>query len=354
MPLLTGHSNKGTRAVAVRNARVWLDGFELSRAEGSVDASELPLTLPGVPQATATTRQSIAVSVKRTPKEMQAHLDVPYLVVTLPSVAARDLISLDENRSIAIEQPIGQPGQVTGDGLPWRFAFDLGQNVKLTRPDLDLPLSGHAEVLLGPELEVSGDVDLNPGGRIDVSGKTFVVEAGEVHFDTGDPSNPRIRVVATFRPPDGTLITAEVRGTLKQATLTLSSPGRDQQQIYALLLGGSGATEGGDARAAGAGVGADQLLGPLLANTPLRNVELHTGNELSADRRSYSTYSAAVPISENVWFEGSYKTLNTQDSRAQGNAVSGTVDFRFRRNWSLRTEVGTIGTGVDLLWNYRY
>jgi autotransporter translocation and assembly factor TamB len=226
--------------------------------------------------------------------------------------------------------------------------------VKLTRPDLDLPLTGRAEVLLANKVEVTGDVDLLPGGRIDVSGKTFVVEAGEVHFDTGDPGNPRIRVTAIYRPSDGSVITAEVAGTLKQATLSLSSPTKDLQQIYATLLGGTSGGEGGDARAAGAGVGADQLLGPLLANTPLRKVEIRTGSELAADRRSYSTYSAAVPLSEQVWFEGSYKTLNSQDSREQGSALSGTIDFRFRRNWSLRTEVGTIGTGVDLLWNYRY
>ncbi|MFZ5894377.1 MAG: translocation/assembly module TamB domain-containing protein [Myxococcota bacterium] len=354
VPLLIGHSTKGQRAVAVRGAKVWLAGLELARAEGTVDASELPLTLPGIPQATATTRQSIAFNVRRTAQEMQANISVPYLVVALPQAAARDLISLDENRSIEIIQPITQPGQGSGDGLPWRFGFDLGQNVKLTRPDLDLPLSGHAEVLLARKVEVTGDIELSPGGRIDVSGKTFVVETGEVHFDTGDASNPRIRVTAIFRPPDGSVITAEVSGTLKQATLSLSSPTKDLQQIYAVLLGGSGGTGGGDARAAGAGVGADQLLGPLLANTPLRKVELRTGSELSADRRSYSTYSAAVPLSEQVWFEGSYKTLNSQDSRVQGSAVSGTIDFRFRRNWSLRTEVGTIGTGVDLLWNYRY
>jgi hypothetical protein len=30
------------------------------------------------------------------------------------------------------------------------------------------------------------------------------------------------------------------------------------------------------------------------------------------------------------------------------------VDWRFRRNWSLRTEVGNIGAGLDLVWQYRY
>ncbi len=354
VPALTARAGERGRVVAVRNARLWLQGLRLSRAEGSVDAAELPLSFEGVPQATATTRQSISFSVKREPTQMLARINVPYLVIALPQAAARNLISLEENRSIEIVQPITAPGHSGSEGLPWRFEFDLGENVKLTRSDLDLPLSGHTQVQLGDKVDVTGDVELKPGGRIDVSGKTFVIESGEVHFDTGDPGSPRLRVTANWRAADGSVVTADVAGTLKQATLSLSSPGRDLQQIYALLLGGSGSAEGGDARIAGASVGADQVLGPLLENTPLRNVEIRTGSEQAADQRTYSTYTAAVPLSEQVWFEGSYKALNSQVSNEQSNAFSGTLDWRFRRNWSLRTEVGTIGTGVDLLWNYRY
>jgi hypothetical protein len=66
-----------------------------------------------------------------------------------------------------------------------------------------------------------------------------------------------------------------------------------------------------------------------------------------------------VPIGDQLWFEGSYKALSTRDANDANatnasSAWSGTVDWRFRRNWSLRTELGTIGTGVDLVWNYRY
>ena len=95
----------------------------------------------------------------------------------------------------------------------------------------------------------------------------------------------------------------------------------------------------------------------LLANTPLSNLELKAGSETTADQRSYSTYSAAYPITDQLWFEGSYKTLQQQDissANSNTNAFSGTFDWRFRRNWSLRTEVGNIGAGVDLLWQYRY
>jgi hypothetical protein len=92
----------------------------------------------------------------------------------------------------------------------------------------------------------------------------------------------------------------------------------------------------------------------LLADTNLPHVELRTGSESSGEDRRYQTYTAAVQISDQVWFEGSYKALSTTETTEQGDAVSGTVDWRFKRDWSLRTEIGNIGTGVDLLWQYRY
>ncbi|HEY8944047.1 MAG TPA: hypothetical protein VIM73_07290, partial [Polyangiaceae bacterium] len=69
----------------------------------------------------------------------------------------------------------------------------------------------------------------------------------------------------------------------------------------------------------------------------------------------YTTYTAAVPISDQIWFEGSYHAPNSSSGGDDyASAVSGTVDWRFRPHWSLRTEVGTIGTGLDLVWQYRY
>jgi hypothetical protein len=353
------HARAGTRheSVNVYDGELWLEGTRIERAAGNIDAVELPLVIQGVPQAIATTRQSIAFSLTRTPTEMDVKFDIPYMLVALPQSSGRNVISLSENRSITVIQPLGEPRGQSGAGLPWRFTFELGPNVKLTRSDLDLPLTGRATVLLSDQTSVEGDIDLIPGGRIEVSGKIFIVDAGEVHFDTGDPSNPRIYLSALWHAPDGSVVNVNVLGTLKEARLTVSSPGRTQEEAYALLLGsgeGTAPGAGTGAQAAGAAVGADQLLGPLLANTPLRKVEIRTGSEQTADQRTYSTYTAGVPIGDRLWFEGSYKALNSGEPSDQASAWSGTVDFRFRRNWSLRTEVGTIGTGVDLVWNYRY
>ncbi len=350
---LDAQGSEERQTVHVQGGKLWLRGFEISRAEARIDATELPLVLEGVTQAIATTRQSVALAVRRTPKEMQATLTIPYLLIALPQAGGRNLISLDENRSIQVRQPLGEPVRLGGDGLPWRLRIELGPEVKLTRADLDLPLSGSLEVVLADATEVSGSVDLEPGGRVEVSGKTFVIDHGEVHFDTGDAANPRLNVSAEWRAPDGSLVTADVTGTLDRPSLGLSSPSHSREETLALLLGGA-PSEGTDAQVTGAAVGAENILGPLLANTPLRNVEIRTGSQTTADQRSYSTYTAAVPISDSVWFEGSYKTLNSNDPSEQTDAWSGTVDWRFRRNWSLRTEVGKIGTGIDLSWNYRY
>ena len=57
---------------------------------------------------------------------------------------------------------------------------------------------------------------------------------------------------------------------------------------------------------------------------------------------------------------GADEKLITDALRNQGSLLygdtdfSGTIDWRFRPRWSVRTEVGTIGAGVDLLWQYRY
>jgi hypothetical protein len=109
---------------------------------------------------------------------------------------------------------------------------------------------------------------------------------------------------------------------------------------------------------AGIGAGAGYLGKQLLANTALSNLEIKAGSETTADQASYSTYSAAYPLTDELWFEGSYKTLSQNaavtSTTNTTNAFSGTFDWRFRRNWSLRTEVGNIGAGVDLLWQYHY
>jgi autotransporter translocation and assembly factor TamB len=154
-------------------------------------------------------------------------------------------------------------------------------------------------------------------------------------------------------------VTINVAGTLKEAKVSFTSdPPRSEPEIMALLLGGPATTtddEGAGAGATAAGTaavgGAFPVINELLADSPLGRVEFRT-----ATYEGRSSYTAAVRVTESVWFEGTYRSRETDQNSpsAETPDVSGTLDWRFRRNWSLRTEIGTLGTGLDLLWQYRY
>jgi translocation and assembly module TamB len=355
------------KANVAARGNIWLEGFRLSKGNASATLRGVPLLIEGVTVATLD-GNNITVDLERRPTEMFVGLTIPELDAELPKSATRSLITLSDNGDVQVAQPIAEPRKGSdSESLPWRMKFDLGGKVKLTRSDLFLPLTGSPEILLGDELKVDGNIQLSPGGRLNLPGlpRPFMIESGTVSFDPdGDPGDPRIAVQAICETPQVT-VRAKVSGTLSNATIDsledVDEPNiTDRSTILAKLLNTptdeASANNTSSPAAAGLGAGAGFLGNKLLANTALSNLEIKAGSETTADQKSYQTYSAAYPLSDTLWFEGSYKTLQSQDLNGANNtnAFSGTFDWRFRRNWSLRTEVGNIGAGVDLLWQYKY
>ncbi len=358
---LTAAAEADKPNIAARG-NVWLTGFKVAKGNATATVQGVPLLVEGVTLATLDGK-NIGIELERRPTELFVGLTIPELNAVLPQAGARTLISLGNNASVEIAQPIAEP-QGTGDGasLPWRMRFDMGSKVKVTRQDIFLPISGSPQITLGDGLHVEGNIELTPGGRLNLPGlpRPFTIETGNLFFDAGgDPGDPRVQVTAVCQLSQLT-VRARVSGTFRKADINFETDdpslnAQGQAAIEAALL--SAPSSDNSPAAAGIGAGAGYLGKQLLANTPLSNLELKAGSETTADQRSYSTYSAAYPISDELWFEGSYKTLQQQDissANSNTNAFSGTFDWRFRRNWSLRTEVGNIGAGVDLLWQYRY
>jgi hypothetical protein len=336
-------------------AFVYMEGVRVVRGNGSLSVKDVPLLFQGVPQATATGFATF--KLERQENLMQVDIEIPQLTARLPQASGRSVVDLGDNPAITIKQPLREiVKRSDGDVLPWRLVFALKHGVRLKRSDLDIPLLGKPVIDLGTETQVTGYVELEQGGRIQSWGKTFVIEAGQVYFDTGDPGDPRLAALASWRGPDGTVVYADVRGTLKNANVSLTSnPARSEAEIMALLFGGGSSSDETSAartrESAGAGAAATAF-NTLFADSLGGNVELRTATD-----ENKASYTAAVRISESVWFEGTYRNRleATQDTAGtEPTDVSGTIDWRFRRNWSLRTEVGTLGTGLDLLWQYRY
>lgn len=334
---------------------LYLTGLRLDDARATANLKNVPLMIQGVSQATLTGAATLELFPQRDP--LLLAISLQDLTAALPRTSGRAVLAIDDNPDISVKQPLREPLRAArGEALRWELAFDLARKVRITRSDMEIPLRGRPVIDLDDKTRVSGDLELESGGRVQLLGKGFVIESGEVHFDTPDPSDPHLRVLASWRAPDGTTVYVDVGGTMRQATLRLESdPSLTQPEIQALLLGGSssGSSSGGEAQAAGLGYGAD-FMGQLLADTPLKQLEIRTGNETTADDVSYATYSAVVPVGDNVWVELSYKNLEGTGPVEQRDAASAIVDWRFKRDWSLRTEAGTIGTGLDLLWQYRY
>ncbi len=350
---------EATKDNIAARGNLWLTGFRVEKGNATATLQGVPFLVEGVTLATLNGR-NMGIELARRPNEMFVGLTIPELNAQLPQAGARSLISLGDDEGVLILQPIAEPHGASGQSLPWRMKFDLGNKVKITRSDLFLPISGSPEIVLGEQLQVEGNIELRSGGRLSLPGlpRPFTIESGMLFFDEGgEPSDPRVQVTAVCQLSQLT-VRAKVSGTFRKANIVFESDDptlTTQAAIEAALL--SAPSSDTSPAAAGVGAGAGYLGKQLLANTPLANLEIKAGTETTADQRSYSTYSAAYPITDELWFEGSYKTLQQQDlstANTNNNAFSGTFDWRFRRNWSLRTEVGTIGTGVDLLWQHRY
>ncbi len=318
-------------------ADLYLDGLTLTGGRANVNLKSVPFLLEGVSQATLT--GSASVALEQRPDMMLVNVSVPELTAELPSSTGRNVIALDDHPAIEIVQPLAEPMESSdAEAQRWQLVFQLGKKVRVKRAGLEIPLHGTPVLTLGKDVDVTGDIELEPGGRVQLLGKAFSIESGEVHFDTGEPSNPRLRVLARWRAPDTTTVYVEVRGTLREATLRFESdPPRSEEDIQAMLL-----TYGMD-------------VGAAFADTPLQGLQLGAAAETGLDDRTYATYTAAVQISDEIWFEGSYKAFGGNGLGSESESgVSGTVNWRFRQNWSLRTEIGNIGTGLDLSWQYQY
>jgi hypothetical protein len=59
-------------------------------------------------------------------------------------------------------------------------------------------------------------------------------------------------------------------------------------------------------------------------------------------------------LSDKLTFQGSFQTASESNLEGSTNDLTGTLDYRFSRHWSLRTELGTSGGAFDLLWSHRY
>jgi translocation and assembly module TamB len=217
---------------------------------------------------------------------------------------------------------------------------------------------------LTDKARVAGTIEFR-SGTVEVFGKRFEIDNGEAEFEGDDPSNPNVTVTARWDAPDGTRIFADFVGPLRTGQLSLrSEPARSQSEVVATLLYGTGedATPRPGMAAHRQKVEAGKTTGAVLAGgavTTSVNRVLASVTPLDITTRVKSDVYSAMPevsmrISPRVTAQVSYRTRAPLPTE-RTDRVLVTLDWRFRRNWSIATTVGNHGASVvDLIWRYRY
>lgn len=318
-----------------------LSGFDIVSGSVSLNVKDLPLVVDGITRAEADVDIS-RLTITRTPSHILVDVPFDQLVARLPGESSRTLTELDENENITLLQPVTEPKASRDENaLPWLFAIHLGNSAKLERGEqLDLPISGDPTMTLAAGLGVTGAISLQRHGTVQLLGKTFVIEGGAVVFDTPDAADPRLDVRASWRSTTGDTLFMYVSGTISHPKVQFD---RAPDQALALLRGGT------DTGTTDIGFG---VLDTLLADTPLARVQLR--GQDSQDSSHGATYTAAYRLDDRIVVEGNYQAAGTTGAGDQAATVGAAVDWRLTKTVSLRGQLGTIGTGVDLVYQYRY
>ena len=365
---VTNVSANGSTGKLTASGKMTLKGLSFVSGEGEVRIAKnqaVPLTLEGV--ALGEAWGTLFLHAKR-PDERTVKLDVdvPVFHTDLPESTARDVQSLADHPDIQVgvrvpsgtlsPVPLGpQQERRSDDALIWRITFFLGQDVRLRRgTNLELSLGGEPVVELTDKVRVSGQVDLK-GGNVEVFGKRFEIEHGVTKFDGDDPSNPDVSVVASWEAPDSTRIFAHFVGPLRTGSLTLTSePARSQGDILAILLFG-GETE--NVQQVKGNETGEWVLGGAAVTTGVNKVlssvtPFDITTRVTSDAQS-PTPEVAIRLSPKLTAEISYRTRTPSPLESQDRTLL-TLDWRFRRNWSIATTVGSQTSVLDLIWRYRY
>ncbi len=350
---LTAHARSRTPNLT-GDAELWLRGLRLVNGEANLSLAEVPMSLKGATRGTA--RGTIRARLEREPDHMALEVKIPTLRLTLPASSTRSLISLDTNPEIEILQTRTPPQTRSRDALLWKMRFSLGDDVRVRRADLDIPLAGEPRLDYQHALRPSGTIEAAAGGRISLFDQTFTIDRGVVQLIPDEPDNPRVDLTASWRAPDGTTVYVDITGTAKQATvLTRDDRGLQDVERFYLITGntaradpiGPGFNDGGDDAALGQtfALGVNELL-----RESVGNVRVSVGTT----RDDRASYSASVRLSDKLTFQGNFQPASESRLEQSTNDLTGTLVYRVSRRWSLRTELGTSGGAFDLLWSHRY
>lgn len=334
----------------------------------------LPIVIEGESMGEASGTFLLAATMSPDGKEVRLNVEVPTLEVRVPEQASHSVQPLEpaEHIRIGVQRepeklvllPLGPPDKEeprSGEATRYRVSVKLGFAEIRQGSSVRVRLQGNPTVVVGEKTTVTGQIRLT-GGVLDVQGKEFEIERGTITFAGGDPANPEIVVTAGWTAPDGTRVYADFIGPLDTGKVTLrAEPSLTQSEILALIMFGT--VDGANAQpppgqqadrvtqAVGAGGGfATQGLNRAIGDLTGLDITARIDSSASGNPRP----EIKMQIARNISIQFAH-VLGIPPPGAMPDKNIATLDWRFRRNWSLLTSFGDQGsTVIDVLWQYLY
>ncbi len=318
----------------------------------------------------------INLKAKAVPKGIDLAVDVPRWHMTLPDTSKNTVQELNESEDIRIgvhrrsdkklvllpidAEDLNPEQPRPTDAMQMTVNVHLGDDIEIKKgTGLKVGLDGNVQVQVTDAAHVSGEIRLK-SGILEVQGKRFAIEKGTVAFVGDDPANPQLVVTASWGAPDGTLIYADFVGPLKTGKVILrSEPSRPKNEILALILFGTAdgmnnnssnkSDPASQAVGTGGGVASQGLNSAVQDLTGMDKAQFRVDTSTNNPRPELE-YQISKSIAVGVAYVMGIPPPDQPDN------IFAKTDWRFRRNWSLQTLLGTqYGTTVvDAVWQKRY
>jgi hypothetical protein len=308
--------------------------------EGKVNVPNASVWLPKTPSAGGGAKL----------QKVGQHADLHFVDATAQAAAARDLEKKRRAAAAAVRLALhatASPVYVRGKDLD----VEVRSNVQIGT----VPSGPHRGAVT-----LAGGIHI-PRGRINIQGRRFDFDHGDVTFDGSWDVNPALDIKLTRQFPDA-LVVVELRGTPKKPKLHLSSEPAvyDQAQIVSLILTGQpgGQPSNGKSFDPTAVVAtavlsrlADQIAPELGLDVVRVEKQDVTNEEGLATGDSDTRVEVGKYISERIYL--SYAHIFGAPETANQNEAH--VEYRMTRRWMLETLFGDAGQGgLDALWTYRF
>jgi autotransporter translocation and assembly factor TamB len=251
--------------------------------------------------------------------------------------------------------------------LPQRVlvTLELPRSFTVSGPDLKTSVSGHldgelsAKRTTGPVL--TGEVHTQ-GGEVDLLGRRYDLERGEVSMSGEVPPNPLLNILISRKLDDDTIIYVQVTGTVSKPTLSFRSdpPNYDSSQVLSMVLSGSGGTGGsGTLQQHAVGTVAGFLVGQIKDKLgkamPFDVVKLNVSGT-----DTWGTNQTALEVGkylrDNMYLSYTqYFIGNTSTILHTVNNEQVSLDWYFLPNYLLSVMGGDQGVGaLNLYWKKRF